>query len=31
MTILDIKSMLDIERFRKINIHAQKPEEVYVR
>ena len=30
MTILDIKSMLDIDRFRKINIHAQKPEEVYV-
>ena len=30
MTVLDIKSMLDIERFRKINIHAQKPEEVYV-
>ena len=30
MTILDIKSMLDIERFRKINIRAQKPEEVYV-
>jgi len=30
MTILDIKSMLDIERFRKINIQAQKPEEVYV-
>ena len=30
MTILDIKSMLDIERFRKINIHAQKPEGVYV-
>ncbi len=29
MTILDIKSMLDIDRFRKINIHAQKPEEVY--
>jgi hypothetical protein len=29
MTILDIKSMLDIERFRKINIRAQKPEEVY--
>jgi hypothetical protein len=29
MTILDIKSMLDIERFRKINIHAQKPAEVY--
>jgi hypothetical protein len=30
MTILNIKSMLDIERFRKINIHAQKPEEVYI-
>jgi len=30
MTILDIKSMLDIERFRKINIHAQKSEEVYL-
>jgi hypothetical protein len=30
MTILNIKSILDIERFRKINIHAQKPEEVYV-
>jgi len=30
MTVLNIKSMLDIERFRKINIHAQKPEEVYV-
>ena len=30
MTILDIKRMLDIERFRKINIRAQKPEEVYV-
>ena len=29
MTILSIKSMLDIDRFRKINIHAQKPEEVY--
>lgn len=29
MTVLDIKSMLDIERFRKINIGAQKPEEVY--
>ncbi len=29
MTVLDIKSMLDIERFRKINIRAQKPEEVY--
>jgi hypothetical protein len=29
MTILDVKSMLDIDRFRKINIHAHKPEEVY--
>ena len=30
MTIFDIKRMLDIERFRKINIGAQRPEEVYV-
>ena len=29
MTILDIKSMLDIDSFRKINIRAQKPAEVY--
>jgi hypothetical protein len=29
MTILDVKSMLDIDRFRKININAQSPEEVY--
>jgi hypothetical protein len=29
MTVLDIKRMLDIERFRKINIGAQKPAEVY--
>ena len=29
MNVLDIKRMLDIERFRKINIGAQKPEEVY--
>jgi hypothetical protein len=29
MTILDIKSMLDIERFRKINIRARGPDEVY--
>ena len=29
MTILDIKRMIDIDRFRKINIHAHKPEEVY--
>jgi hypothetical protein len=30
MTVLDIRSMLDIERFRKININARRPEEVYV-
>jgi hypothetical protein len=30
MTVLDIKSMLDIERFRKINIHARRPDEVYL-
>src|SRR5712675_1062485 len=30
MTILDIKRMLDVDRFRKINIHAQKPADVYV-
>ena len=30
MTILDIKRMIDIDRFRKINIHAHKPEEVYI-
>ena len=29
MTILDIKSMIDIDRFRKINVYAHKPEEVY--
>jgi hypothetical protein len=29
MTILDIRRMIDIDRFRKINIHACKPEEVY--
>jgi hypothetical protein len=29
MTILDISRMIDIDRFRKINIHACKPEEVY--
>jgi hypothetical protein len=29
MTVLDIRSMLDIERFRKININARRPEEVY--
>jgi hypothetical protein len=31
MTVLDIKSMIDIERFRKINIHAQKPADVYAK
>jgi hypothetical protein len=30
MTIFDLKRLLDIDRFRKINIRAQKPEEVYV-
>ena len=30
MTILDVKRMLDIERFRKINIRAQRPEQVYL-
>jgi hypothetical protein len=29
MTILDVKSILDIDRFRKININAQSPEDVY--
>jgi len=29
MTILDVKSMIDIERFRKINIQAQKASDVY--
>ncbi len=29
MTVLDVKSMLDIERFRKINVDARRPEEVY--
>ncbi|HZD90863.1 MAG TPA: hypothetical protein VE224_12230 [Pseudolabrys sp.] len=30
MTILDVKAMLDIERFRKININAHAPAEVYL-
>jgi hypothetical protein len=30
MTILDVKRMLDIDRFRKINIHAKKPEEMFI-
>ena len=29
MTILDVKAMLDIDRFRKININAHSPAEVY--
>jgi hypothetical protein len=29
MTILDLKAMLDIDRFRKINIQAQRPDDVY--
>ena len=29
MTILDVKAMLDIDRFRKININAHAPAEVY--
>jgi hypothetical protein len=30
MTVLDVKRMLDIDRFRKININARRPEEVYL-
>ncbi len=30
MTILDVKAMLDIDRFRKININAHAPGEVYL-
>jgi hypothetical protein len=29
MTILDIKGMIDIQRFRKINIHAQKASDIF--
>jgi hypothetical protein len=29
MTVLDIKSMIDIDRFRKINIYAGNPDQVY--
>jgi hypothetical protein len=29
MTIVDIKRILDIDRFRKINIRAQRPQDVY--
>src|SRR5215831_7335262 len=30
LTVLNVKGMLDVERFRKINIHARAPEELYV-
>ncbi len=30
LTILDVKAMLDIDRFRKININARAPGEVYL-
>ncbi len=30
MTILDLKRILDIDRFRKINIRAQKPDDLYI-
>jgi hypothetical protein len=30
MTVLDVKSMLDVERFRNINILVTNPEEVYL-
>ena len=29
LTVLNVKGMLDVERFRKINIHARVPEELY--
>jgi hypothetical protein len=29
LTVLDVKTMLDIERFRKINLDAKRPEDVY--
>ena len=29
LTVLNVKGMLDVERFRKINIHARGPEELY--
>ncbi len=29
MTILDIRSMLDIDRFRKVNIEAENPEKIF--
>jgi hypothetical protein len=30
MTILDLKRILDIDRFRKINIRAQRPQDLYI-
>jgi len=30
MTILDLKRILDIDRFRKINVRAQRPEDLYI-
>jgi hypothetical protein len=29
MNILDVKALLDVDRFRKINVHANRPEAVY--
>jgi len=29
LTVLNVKGMLDVDRFRKINIHARAPKEVY--
>ncbi|MGQ0750180.1 MAG: hypothetical protein ACT4PS_06585 [Betaproteobacteria bacterium] len=29
LNVLDVKRMLDVERYRKINVNAQRPEDVY--
>ena len=29
MNVLDVSGMLNVDRFRKIDVHATKPEEVY--
>ena len=29
MNILDIKRLIDVERYRKINVDARRPEDVY--
>ena len=29
MNVLDVKCMLDVERYRKINVNAQRTEDVY--